>query len=113
MTDIACSSLCSHSRLFDTVRLDMKDVTSNRHSRHSLVYPKKRPSPHGVIKTHKSPLVPLNGVARRTPRNSKLALLQQRQREAQIQALRRNGIFIEDEYMDEIYRYMLEMEVGR
>jgi hypothetical protein len=38
--------------------------------------------------------------------------LQQRQREAQIQALRRDGIFIEDEYMDEIYRYMLEMEVG-
>jgi hypothetical protein len=36
--------------------------------------------------------------------------LQQRQREAQIQALRRDGIFIEDEYMDEIYRYMLEME---
>lgn len=88
----------------------MKDVTSNRHSRHSLVYPKKRPSPHGVTKAHKSPLAPLNGIARRTPRSSKLAHLQQRQREAQIQALRRDGIFIEDEYMDEIYRYMLEME---
>lgn len=96
----------------DTHRLDMKDVTSNRHSRHALVYPKKRPSPHGVTKAHKSPLLPLNGVARRTPRHPKAALLQQqRQREAQIQALRREGIFIEDEYMDEIHRYMLEMEV--
>ncbi len=56
--------------------------------------------------------MPLNGVARRTPRHAKAALLQQqRQREAQIQALRREGIFIEDEYMDEIHRYMLEMEV--
>ena len=90
----------------------MKDITSTRHSRLSLVYPKKRPSPNGILKAHKSPLVPLNGVPRRTPRNSKLAHSQQRQREAQIQALRRDGIFIEDEYMDEIYRYMLEMEVS-
>jgi hypothetical protein len=35
---------------------------------------------------------------------------QQRQRDAQIQALRREGIFIEDEYMGEIQRYMHEME---
>ncbi|KAF9535860.1 cyclin [Crepidotus variabilis] len=83
----------------------MKDITSNRHSRHSQVYPKKRPSPHGISKANKSPLLPHNGVVRRTPRTSKIAQ-QQRQREA----LRREGIFIEDEYLDEIQRYMLEME---
>ena len=112
MSDFTFSWNTRSSHSSDTHRLDMKDVTSNRHSRHTLVYPKKRPSPHGVTKAHKSPLLPLNGVARRTPRHPKAALLQQqRQREAQIQALRREGIFIEDEYMDEIHRYMLEMEV--
>jgi len=87
----------------------MKDVASNKHAR-NLVYPKKRPSPHGVSKAHKSPLLPANGLTRRTPRTNKLALLQQRQREAQIQALRREGIFLEEEYMDEIHHYMLDME---
>lgn len=113
MPDFAFS-LNTYSSLFhssDTIHLNMKDVTSNRHSRHSLVYPKKRPSPHGITKAHKSPLHGLNGVARRTPRNAKLA--QQRHREAQVQALRKEGIFIEDEYMEEIHRYMLQMEVSR
>jgi len=105
----------SSSHSFDTVSLDMKDVAQNKHSRNSLVYPKKRPSPHGVSKAHKSPLMPANGVStRRTPRSQKYAQLQlqQRQREAQIQALRREGIFLEEEYMDEVHRYMLDMEVG-
>ncbi|KAF9478039.1 cyclin [Pholiota conissans] len=91
----------------------MKDVTSTRTSRNSLIYPKKRPSPHGGIsKSHsnKSPLLPANGLARRTPRTTKVALIQQRQREAQIQALRREGIFLEEEYHDEIRYYMLDME---
>lgn len=104
----------TYSSLFhssDTIHINMKDVTSNRHSRHSLIYPKKRPSPHGITKAHKSPLHALNGVARRTPRNAKFAFSQQRQREAQMQALRKEGIFIEDEYMEEIHRYMLQMEV--
>jgi hypothetical protein len=92
--------------------LDMKDVASNKHSRSSLVYPKKRPSPHGISKSHKSPLLPANGLARRTPRSAKVAMIQQRQREAQIQALRREGIFLEEEYRDEIRYYMLDMEVG-
>ena len=96
----------------DTIRLDMKDVASNRHSRNSLIYPKKRPSPHGISKSHKSPLLPANGLARRTPRSTKVALIQQKQREAQIQALRREGIFLEEEYRDEIRYYMQDMEVG-
>ena len=96
----------------NTLRLDMKDVASNKHSRNSLVYPKKRPSPHGISKSHKSPLLPANGLARRTPRSTKVAMIQQRQREAQIQALRREGIFLEEEYRDEIRYYMLDMEVS-
>jgi len=90
----------------------MKDVASNRHSRNSLIYPKKRPSPHGISKSHKSPLLPANGLARRTPRSTKVALIQQKQREAQIQALRREGIFLEEEYRDEIRYYMQDMEVS-
>ena len=94
-----------------TIHLNMKDVALNKHSRNSLVYPKKRPSPHGISKSHKSPLLPANGLARRTPRSTKVAMIQQRQREAQIQALRREGIFLEEEYRDEIRYYMLDMEV--
>ncbi|PPQ89580.1 hypothetical protein CVT25_012325 [Psilocybe cyanescens] len=88
----------------------MKDVASNKHTRSSLIYPKKRPSPHGISKSHKSPLLPANGLARRTPRSTKIALMQQRQRELQIQALRREGIFLEEEYRDEIRYYMHDME---
>ena len=34
-----------------------------------------------------------------------------KQREAQVSALRREGIYLEEEYREEIQRYMLEMEV--
>lgn len=108
-----CVSSQSIAHSSDTIRLDMKDVASNRHSRNSLIYPKKRPSPHGISKSHKSPLLPANGLARRTPRSTKVAFIQQKQREAQIQALRREGIFLEEEYRDEIRYYMLDMEVSR
>jgi G2/mitotic-specific cyclin-B, other len=91
----------------------MKDITQ-RHSRISLIYPKKRPSPHGINKLHKSPVLPHCGPARasRSPRSSKAALMQQRQREAQIIALRREGIWLEEEYCDEIRYYMHDMEVS-
>lgn len=36
----------------------------------------------------------------------------QRQREAQILAMRREGIYLEEEYWDEIKFYMHEMEVS-
>ena len=42
----------------------------------------------------------------------KTALMQQRQREAQIIALRREGIWLEEEYRDEIRYYMQDMEVS-
>ncbi|KAF4623023.1 hypothetical protein D9613_001950 [Agrocybe pediades] len=88
----------------------MKDVAPARHSRNSLVYPKKRPSPHGITKSHKSPLLPANGLARRTPRTTKMALIQQKQREAHIQALRREHAMLEEEYRDEIRYCMLDKE---
>ncbi|CAK5264752.1 unnamed protein product [Mycena citricolor] len=91
----------------------MKDVTAlHKHSRNSLVYPKKRPSPHGVTKSsHKTPLLlPAHGPVRKTPRSAKASLAHQRQREAQLQALRRDGVLLEDEYREEIRHYMHEME---
>ncbi|KAJ7900029.1 cyclin [Mycena olivaceomarginata] len=91
----------------------MKDVSNSalhKHSRTSLIYPKKRPSPHGISKPHKTPLLlPPRGPARKTPRSAKSALIQQRQ-QAQIQALRQQGILLEEEYRDEIRHYMHDME---
>jgi hypothetical protein len=92
----------------------MKDVSvaSTRHSRPS-VYPRKRPSPHGVSKAHKTtPLLPSYGAVRRSPRSAKSALLHQRQREAQIVALRKEGVLLEEEYREEIRFYMHDMEVS-
>jgi hypothetical protein len=88
---------------------DMKDVStlSTKPSRAS-VYPKKRPSPHGVVKGHKSPLLPAYGPLRRSPRSAKS---QQKQYEAQILALRRQGVLLEEEYREEIRQYMHDMEV--
>jgi hypothetical protein len=89
----------------------MKDITSSsKHSRNT-VYPRKRPSPHGVSKNHyKTPLLPQNQ-NRKTPRSAKAALIQQqRLREAQLLALRREGVIIEEEYREEIRRYMHDME---
>ena len=107
------SSLQSIVHSLGSIPPEMKDVSTAalRHSRNPLIYPKKRPSPHGVSKLHKSPLLPHNGPARRTPRSAKAAILQQRQREAQIMALRREGILLEEEYREEIQFYMHNMEV--
>ena len=78
----------------------MKDL-SHKHNRTLVVYPRKRPSPNGVAK--KTP-------ARRSPRSAKAASLQQR-RDLQALALRKEAILLEEEYRDEIRRYMHEMEV--
>ena len=91
----------------------MKDTSSSSISRHSLntVYSRKRPSPHGVSKSHyKTPLLPQNP-NRKTPRSARTSILQQqRLREAQLIALRREGVIIEEEYREEIRRYMHDME---
>jgi len=92
----------------------MKDLSSStKHNRNSLVYPRKRPSPNGISKSRKSPLLPSQAGIRKTPRSAKTALaLQQQQREARIIALRKDGILLEEEYRDEIRHYMHDMEVG-
>lgn len=87
----------------------MKDlsVSSLRHSRTSFIYPKKRPSPHGVSKPSKSPSAV--ALARLPPRSANVSLLQ-RNREIYLSALRREGIYLEEEYRDEIRSYMHDME---
>ncbi|KAI0094694.1 cyclin [Irpex rosettiformis] len=91
----------------------MKDVSNSAaKTARPSVYPKKRPSPHGISKSRKSsssPLCPAQAVVRRSPRTAKPDEVQ-RQREAQIHAMRRQGIFLEEEYQDEIKFYMHEME---
>ena len=92
----------------------MKDLTSTKNVR-STVYPRKRPSPHGISKSHRQNHSPLlyssHSNIRKSPRNAKAEQLARKQREAQISALRREGIYLEEEYREEIRRYMLEMEV--
>lgn len=92
--------------------LNMKDVTvlSNRTAR-SQFYPKKRPSPHrdGVQKPR---CKDTPATSRRTPAVIKAELQRLRQREAQLAAFRREGIYVEEEYREEICCYMHEMEVS-
>lgn len=87
----------------------MKDTTlSSRTSRHNLAYPKKRPSPHGVQKRkHQSPALPFS--SRRSP-CSRSDHSFRRQRELQIATWRREGIYIEEEYFDDIQVYLHEKE---
>lgn len=93
----------------------MKDVppSSSRASRHTA-YLKKRPSPHGVSKSRKqsSPVyIPL-GAVRKTPRAVKAELVSQRHKTIQLAMMRRDGIYLEEEYREEIRRYMHDMEVS-
>lgn len=91
----------------------MKDVSNSVRAPRPSAYPKKRPSPYGVSKSRKqSPLYPAQLVVRKSPRAAKADLLAQRQREAHIIAMRRDGIYLEEEYRDEIRFYMHEMEVS-
>ncbi|KAH9835637.1 cyclin [Rhodofomes roseus] len=91
----------------------MKEVlpSSSRASRHSA-YLKKRPSPHGVSKSRKqsSPVyIPL-GMVRKTPRAVRAELLARSQKPIQLVMMRRDGIYLEEEYREEIRRYMHEQE---
>ena len=98
----------------------MKDTSVfARHSRNNPLYPKKRPSPHGVTKSRRSQSPPTLSVvaaaaaaaSRRSPRAAKMESMLQRRRELQLAALRREGILFEDEYREDIRYYMYEMEV--
>lgn len=89
----------------------MKDISlSSYRTSRNVAYPKKRPSPHGISKSHKTPVLAPPPLGRKSPHSTKAALLQQRQREAHISALRRQGVLIEEEYREDIRLYMHEME---
>ncbi|CDO72328.1 hypothetical protein BN946_scf184977.g25 [Trametes cinnabarina] len=90
----------------------MKDVSNSSRVARPSAYPKKKPSPYGISKSSRrqSPLHPAHSLVRKTPRAARAEQLAQRQRYAQISALRREGIYLEEEYHDEIRAYMHEME---
>ncbi|KAF8649865.1 hypothetical protein AX16_005627 [Volvariella volvacea WC 439] len=90
----------------------MKDISaaSNKHSRQSLIYPKKRPSPHGITKAHKSPSHHSQAVSRKSPHSSRAVLLQQQRQQTRMVAIRNDAMLLEDEYRDEIRCYMHDME---
>ena len=98
----------------DLPSLIMKDVSSSstRNVRTQL-YPKKRPSPHrdGVQKSRckETP----SSISRRTPAAIKAEIQRLRLREAQLAAFRKEGIYVEEEYREDICYYMHEMEVSR
>lgn len=92
----------------------MKDISSSKNVR-TTVYPRKKPSPHGISKSRAQNNSPLryssHSNTRTSSRNTKAEQHARKQREAQVSALRREGIYLEEEYREEIQRYMLEMEV--
>ncbi len=112
------SRSASISLTSDPTSLDMKDVSisSTRQTRNSFIYPKKRPSPHGVHKghSHRSPSL-LSSHGCRSPRSAKVILLhqqqQQRLRGTQYYC-RKENVLLEEEYRDEIRYYMHDMEVS-
>lgn len=120
LTDTLSPSSSSRSNLYSSrfvppLPSDMKDISNSVRTARQTVYPKKKPSPYGVSKSRKhqqSPLCPPQAVVRKSPRGAKTEHAVQRQREAQIMALRREGIHLEEEYRDEIQEYMYAMEVS-
>ncbi|KIY68893.1 hypothetical protein CYLTODRAFT_421224 [Cylindrobasidium torrendii FP15055 ss-10] len=85
----------------------MKDLSNKHNNRASAsAYPWKRPtsSSSGVSKKPTP--------TRRSPRSAKAALIAQRQRDQQAQALRKEGVLLEEEYRDDIRRYMHDMELS-
>ncbi|KAI0757089.1 cyclin [Daedaleopsis nitida] len=90
----------------------MKDVSNSSRASRPSAYPKKKPSPYGISKSSRrqSPLYPPHSLVKKTPRAAKAEMIAQRQRYAHISALRREGIYLEEEYHDEIRAYMHEME---
>lgn len=94
---------------------DMKDVSNSTKAVRPLVYPKKRPSPYGISKQASrkhSPLYASQTLARKTPRATKAELAAQRHRETNIALVRREGLYLEEEYREEIRMYMHDMEVS-
>jgi hypothetical protein len=92
--------------------IEMKDVsaTSSRPSRHA-VYPKKRPSPNGVSKSRGRPTPTYSSPSYVCSIATRADQIARKQRQAQIERLHKQGIYIEEEYREEIHAYMQETEV--
>lgn len=92
----------------------MKDISSSKNVRTTL-YPRKRPSSHGISKARAQkdspPPYTSHPNIHKSPRNAKVEQLARKQREAKASVLRREGVYLEEEYREEIQRYMHEMEV--
>ncbi|KZV75569.1 hypothetical protein PENSPDRAFT_571186 [Peniophora sp. CONT] len=88
----------------------MKDLSSSsRSSRYNALALKKRPSPHGIQKRkYASPATAAPPHAH-SPR-ARLEAALRRQREQQLVAWKREGIYLEEEYYDEIQLFLHEME---
>jgi hypothetical protein len=92
----------------------MKDSSHvpSKHTRNS-VYTKKRPSPHGIAKSRKTPVVQIPTrvtPSRKTPAQERICSEPQSRREAIAAALHRDGRLLEDEYRTEVLKYMYDME---
>lgn len=92
--------------------LAMKDTSSSARISRGQIYPKKRPSPCREGGIQKSRCKESPSATRRTPGVIKAELHRLKRREAQLAAFRREGIYVEEEYRDEICYYMHEMEVS-
>lgn len=89
----------------------MKDLSSSsRSSRYNALAVKKRPSPHGIQKRKYASPATAAPAYGHSPRARMEAAIR-RQRELQLIAWKREGIYLEEEYYDEIQRFLHEMEV--
>ena len=94
----------------DRVRLLSPRSSSSRSSRYNALAVKKRPSPHGIQK-RKYPSPATQAPAHGHSPRARLEAALRRQRELQLVAWKREGIYLEEEYYDEIQRFLHDMEV--
>jgi hypothetical protein len=93
--------------------VEMKDVSfaASRSSR-NVVYPRQRPFPAGGVSKSRGRADPCPAPTRRVSVTAKAEQLARKQRQAQIDRLHKQGIYLEEEYREEICAYMHDMEVG-
>jgi hypothetical protein len=96
----------------------MKDITSHvssKPSRNSFYF-KKRPSPHGVAKSRRTPVsLALSTANCRVVGSAqhRMRIEMQRQRELQALMTARDTSLLEEEYRTEVLKYMHDMEVSK
>lgn len=109
-SSITINPLVSLSSLHPPI---MKDTsTSSVRNARNQAYPKKRPTLCQDGGIQKSRCKDSPTTSRRTPVVLRAELLRIKRREAQLAAFLKEGIYVEEEYRDEICFYMHEMEVS-